>query len=116
MGAWWMGARSDIVLSIDSRPLVTLENVQHVILLGLTIQECRGDGIHLNGGSDCLLADCTLRRLGGGVDLGARDLLRITGRQLRDPDERAGRGGPALRETARAPGRVTIALVPKRSS
>ena len=51
--------------SVCSEPFVVLENVAHVILLGLAFQDGRGDGIHVRGGSDCLIAGCTLRRLGG---------------------------------------------------
>jgi hypothetical protein len=51
--------------SVCSEPFVVLENVAHVILLGLAFQDGRGDGIHVHGGSDCLIAGCTLRRLGG---------------------------------------------------
>ena len=58
-------AKADIVLSIRSEPFVMLENVEHVVLLGLTFGEGRGDGIRLKGGANCLLAGLTLRRLGG---------------------------------------------------
>ena len=52
-------------VSVLAEPFVVLENVSHVMLLGLTIQEGRGDGIHMQGGTNCLIAGCTLRRLGG---------------------------------------------------
>jgi hypothetical protein len=35
------------------------------MLLGLTLQEGRGDGIHIRGGANCLAAGCTVRQLGG---------------------------------------------------
>lgn len=44
---------------------MVLEGVEHVLLVGLTLQEGRGDGIHIRGGTDCLVAHCTLQRLGG---------------------------------------------------
>jgi hypothetical protein len=56
---------AEIVLSLSPGPFISLENVHHVVLLGLTFQNGRGDGIHIKGGADCLVADCTLRRLGG---------------------------------------------------
>jgi len=52
-------------LSVLAKPFVVLENVQHVVLLGLTFQEARGDAIHIRGGADCLVARCTIRQLGG---------------------------------------------------
>jgi hypothetical protein len=58
-------SKAQIMLSIFAEPFITLENVQHVILLGLDFQEGRGDGIHITGGSDCIVAGCSLRRLGG---------------------------------------------------
>ena len=58
-------SKADIVLSQSSEPFVTLENAEHIVLLNLTFQESRGDGIRITGGSDCLVAGCTLRRLGG---------------------------------------------------
>lgn len=58
-------AGANTVLSLCEDPLVTLDNVSHVILLGLTFQEGRGDGIQVQGGANCLVAGCTLRRFGG---------------------------------------------------
>jgi hypothetical protein len=57
--------KAGTVFSVLATPFVTLENVEHVVLLGLTFQHGRGDGIRVRGGADCLLAGCTLRRLGG---------------------------------------------------
>lgn len=57
--------KAEVVLSVQSEPFLVLDNVQHVSLLGLTLQDGRGDGIHVKGGSECLVAGCTLRRLGG---------------------------------------------------
>ncbi len=58
-------ARANIVLSVTSEPFITFENVRNVALLGLTFQDARGDGLRITGGADCLVAACTLRRLGG---------------------------------------------------
>jgi hypothetical protein len=58
-------SKAATVLSVQSRPFVSMKDATNVILLGLTFQEGRGDGITLNGGSDCLIAGCTLRRCGG---------------------------------------------------
>jgi hypothetical protein len=48
-----------------AEPFVVMENVEHVVLLGLTFQEGRGDAVHVRGGAECLVAGCTLRQLGG---------------------------------------------------
>jgi len=53
------------VLSVFAEPAVVMKDVSHVIMLGLTFQESRGNGIHIAGGSDNLIAGCTFRRLGG---------------------------------------------------
>lgn len=58
-------SKAEIVLSIRSEPFITLANVEHVILQGLTIQEGRGDGILITGGVECIVAGCTIQRLGG---------------------------------------------------
>lgn len=58
-------AKTPTTLSVLAEPFIVLENVEHVVLLGLTFQEGRGDGIHVRGGSACLIAGCTLRQLGG---------------------------------------------------
>ncbi len=58
-------ASATIVLSVWDQPFVELEDVEHVRVFGLTFQNARGDGIHLRGGAENLIAGCTLRRLGG---------------------------------------------------
>jgi hypothetical protein len=58
-------SRATVTLSVLAKPFLTLENVDHVVVVGLMFQDARGDGIHLRGGADCLIAGCTLRRLGG---------------------------------------------------
>lgn len=58
-------AKTPATLSVLAEPFLVMENVEHVALLGLTFQEGRGDGIHLRGGADCLIAGCTMRQLGG---------------------------------------------------
>ncbi|MEJ2702795.1 MAG: right-handed parallel beta-helix repeat-containing protein [Sedimentisphaerales bacterium] len=58
-------SKAEVVLSMLDEPFIILNNVEHVTLLGLTFQEGRGDGIHVDGGADCLVAGCTIRRFGG---------------------------------------------------
>jgi hypothetical protein len=58
-------SKAEVVLSVLDQPFVVLNDVENVILLGLTLQEGRGDGIHIRGGADCLVAGCTIRQVGG---------------------------------------------------
>jgi hypothetical protein len=58
-------SEAEVVLSMFDAPFIELKGAQHVVLLGLTLQEGRGDGIHLSGGADCLVAGCVVRRMGG---------------------------------------------------
>jgi hypothetical protein len=59
------GSKAETSLSVFDQPFIRLDEVQHVILLGLTLQEGRGDGIHIRGGADCLVAGCTINQFGG---------------------------------------------------
>jgi len=58
-------AKSGTTFAVYSKPFVSIDNVQNVVLLGLVFQNSRADGIQLKGGADCLIAGCTLQRLGG---------------------------------------------------
>jgi len=58
-------SRAETVLSVFAQPFITMTDVEYVILRGLTLQEGRGDGIHIQGGADCLVDSCTIRQLGG---------------------------------------------------
>ncbi|MBN1852398.1 MAG: right-handed parallel beta-helix repeat-containing protein [Pirellulales bacterium] len=58
-------ATAETVLSVWDAPFIMLDDVEHVLLIGWTFQEGRHDGIHLNGGANCLIAGCTVRQLGG---------------------------------------------------
>ena len=69
--AYWLApegievSKAEIVLSVFDQPFITMTDVEHVILLGLTLQEGRGNGIHISGGTDCLVTNCTVQQLGG---------------------------------------------------
>ena len=69
--AYWLApegievSKVKIVLSVFDQPFITMTDVEHVILRGLTLQEGRGNGIHINGGADCLVFDCKIQQLGG---------------------------------------------------
>jgi len=58
-------SKAQAVLSVFDQPFITMTDVEHVILRGLTLQEGRGNGIHISGGADCLVANCTVQQLGG---------------------------------------------------
>jgi len=69
--AYWLApegievSKAKTVLSVFNQPFITMTDVEHVILRGLTLQEGRGNGIHISGGVDCLVDNCTIQRLGG---------------------------------------------------
>ena len=58
-------SKAEIVLSAFDQPFITMTDVKHVILRGLTLQEGRGNGIHISGGADCLVSNCTIQQIGG---------------------------------------------------
>jgi hypothetical protein len=58
-------SKAEIVLSVFDQPFIRMIDVEHVILHGLTLQEGRGDGIHISGGNNCLVDNCTIQQLGG---------------------------------------------------
>ena len=58
-------ARAEVVVSVFDKPFVTLTDVEHVTLRGLTLQEGRGNAIAIRDGGDCLVAGCTIQRFGG---------------------------------------------------
>lgn len=56
------GAR--MILSTLRQPVISLSNVTHVSLQGLTVETCVGDAIQINGGSDSRIIDCRVRNTG----------------------------------------------------
>jgi hypothetical protein len=57
--------KAETVLSVFDQPFIVLNEVENVILHGLSLQQGRSDGIHILGGADCLVSGCILRQLGG---------------------------------------------------
>ncbi len=55
---------AETVVTVLEHPLISLEGVSHVSLCNLTLECTRGDGIVLTGGTQNLIAGCTLRHLG----------------------------------------------------
>lgn len=53
-----------VYVSLLDRPLVVLDNASFVTLRGLTFECVRGDAVHITGGSNNLVAGCTLRNIG----------------------------------------------------
>ena len=63
------GAR--VTVSVVEQALVALDHVSFVTLRGLTIEEGRGLGVSIEGGSDNFIVDCTVRNVGtAGIMLG----------------------------------------------
>lgn len=58
-------AAATVELSMLSTPMVTMDDVSHVRLEGLTFDLARFDGVVIRGGEGCLLAGCTISRLAG---------------------------------------------------
>lgn len=54
----------DVVVSLAQGPLVHLNNVSHVQIQGLLLDGGRSDAVQIKGGSDDLVADCTIRNMG----------------------------------------------------
>jgi hypothetical protein len=55
---------ASVTVSLLDDPLVTLEDVSHVTLRGLTFECARGSGVIVSGGAHDLIAGCTFRNLG----------------------------------------------------
>lgn len=57
--------RAVVEVSVCQRPLLQLTGVSHVRFRGLTWELGRGDGVIIKGGEHCVLAGCTVRKMGG---------------------------------------------------
>lgn len=83
-GAWYLDRQSGVLyfwppapleqgraaVSLLEEPLVFLEEVSHVTLRGLILENTRGQGLRMEGGSHNLVAGCTVRGTGGcGVEI-----------------------------------------------
>lgn len=64
-------AAARVTVSVVEQALVALDHVSFVTLRGLTIEQGRGLGLSIEGGSDNRLVDCTVRNVGtAGILLG----------------------------------------------
>ena len=86
-------ARASIAISVLKDPLIRLTGTAHITLRDLTLEVTQGLGVAILGGTDNLIAGCTLRNVGTtGVVIGpiasetdASGLLRLeTGDPLKD--------------------------------
>jgi hypothetical protein len=66
------GLNPEAILSVLAAPFIRLDGAEHVLLNGFVLEDGRADGIHVRSGSNCVIAGCTVRRLGG-------DAIVITG-------------------------------------
>jgi hypothetical protein len=78
-GEWYLDRRTGILyfyppsdpeqatvqLSLLPSPLVQMDQVSHVTLQGLVLELGGFDGVAIRDGDHCLVAECTLRQLGG---------------------------------------------------
>ena len=72
-----------------TKPFVETDGVSHLAIEGLTFEMSQGDGLKLNGGQQCLIAGCTVRRIGGDAISVAGSRHAIVGCDLHT----LGRGG-----------------------
>lgn len=65
-------AKSEVLLSTLTEPVITMQGASFVTLRGLTVEASRGDGIVIDGGDHSVVSQCVVRNLG-------RDGIRIKG-------------------------------------
>jgi hypothetical protein len=82
-GEWYLDRRKGILYFWPPKPvnkgkvvvsllgdLVTMQDVSHVSLEGLTFECCQGSAVNINGGENCRVAACIVRNTGGwGINL-----------------------------------------------
>jgi len=77
--------RGRAFVSVLETPLFVLDNTSHVTIQGFNLEFSRGEAVRVIGGSDNLIAACTIRNLGGSavsIDGGTRN--GITGCDIYD--------------------------------
>lgn len=86
-------AGHDIAVSVTATPFVELNDVAHVAFEGLTWELGCTDAILARGGSDCLLAGCTVRQFAGnGIEFAGGSRHRVLSCDLYS----MGRGGVVM--------------------
>ncbi|GIV15981.1 MAG: hypothetical protein KatS3mg022_1416 [Armatimonadota bacterium] len=56
--------KGEAMVSLSEEPLMTLRDVSHVKIQGMTFEICRGTGVEVRGGSQVTIAGCTFRNIG----------------------------------------------------
>ena len=54
----------EAVVTITQQPLISLQDVSHLVLQGLTIENTRDLALRVSGGEGVVVADCTIRNIG----------------------------------------------------
>lgn len=63
---WPTDAMKDEAPIVASTPtLLALQGASHVVIAGLTLENCTADAVRVEGGSDNLVVGCTIRHTGG---------------------------------------------------
>jgi len=76
---------AEIMLSTLAAPAISIEDVSHVRLSGLTIETCVGDGIVVSGGEAVVLDSCTVQNTGlSGIIVDGGTNHRIAGCDVHD--------------------------------
>ena len=72
-------SKSEINVSIIETPIISLINTSNVKISGITVENGRGIGIYIEGGSSNIIAGCTVRNMGTSgifMGLGAKQLSK----------------------------------------
>ena len=83
----WPPATLDATTSIgvwNTTTLIQIKGASHVLVRGMTLESCRGQPIRIEGGTGNLVAGCTIRNCGGGVQIAGGTLNGITGCDIFD--------------------------------
>ncbi|MCC6444951.1 MAG: right-handed parallel beta-helix repeat-containing protein [Armatimonadetes bacterium] len=77
--------RGRVVLSALREPVIFLQNASHIILQGLTVEECIGTGICMNGGRENLIAACLAQNTGqSGIEIEGGNSHRVAACDIHD--------------------------------
>ncbi len=77
--------KGQAILSTLAEPVVSLHNVSHVTLRGLTVMDCVGTGILVNGGRENQIAACRVLNTGrDGVVVEGGELHRVAACEISD--------------------------------
>ena len=55
---------SDVTVSLAETPLIRMNDASYIQIRGLTLEGGRADAVQINGGTDDLVSDCTIRDMG----------------------------------------------------